>query len=283
MFRIRRFVVVAAAVALGGIGAVTAVMASSHGALFSPQKSVDIAAGQQIQGYSDVDMDWNLSGTITSTGMVTHSHEDDDFEWGWGMSGTMTSTKSFTQSNKVALAISMQFSVPLTSVVDLHSSGWGYGEIYKLYEFAQLTGKTPGEIQAMRTSGLGWGQIAQELGIKVNGGKVISGSKWFSGTVTGDLEDKGDHHNLGSIVSGRQWLSGTEKQGDQSEDKGWMKLQNTNGSAANNNNQGNNSSATKTFNPKVRVNSEGDTDDSQTNSRNESSTSRQNGSRNKRP
>ncbi len=247
MFKMRRLVIVAAAIALGGIGAITAAAASGAGALFSPQKSMSVVSNSGIQGYSDVDMDWNVSGTITSTGNYTGPHHDvdvdldwdisgtitstgtytgphhdvdGDLDWDisetitstgtytgphhdedgdldWDMSETLTSTESFTGSNRDAVEISTQYSVPLTSVVDLHNAGWGYGEIVKLYQFAQLTGKTAADIQAMRNSGLGWGEIAQALGIKVGegndhgkDGEVISGSGWMSGTVLGDAEMK---------------------------------------------------------------------------------------------
>ncbi|MCL4506514.1 MAG: hypothetical protein M1434_04750 [Chloroflexi bacterium] len=210
MFRIRRFVVVAAAVALGGVGAVT-VMASGAGAIFSPQKSVSVVPRNGVQGYSDIDNSWDMSGTITSTGSFTQSDHNDDMDMDWDVSGTMTSTNPYTHSNRVALSIALEFSVSVTSVVDLHNSGWGYGEIFKLYEFAQVSGKTPDEIQAMRTSGLGWGQIAQALGIKVgegNGhgkdGDVISGSEWLSGTVVGDPGKWREHDNEDSHGSSQQ-------------------------------------------------------------------------------
>jgi hypothetical protein len=107
------------------------------------------------------------------------------------MTGTPTSTPTstlpltltwpLTDAHKVVVAISSYFSVPVSNVVQLHDSGWGFGEIYKLYEYARLSGHTPEQIQAMRDAGMGWGNIAKALNIK-----------------------PGNHgDNLGGIMSGR--------------------------------------------------------------------------------
>jgi hypothetical protein len=42
-------------------------------------------------------------------------------------------------------------------VTALHDSGWGYGDIEKLYEMAKASGKSVTNIEAMRASGKGWG------------------------------------------------------------------------------------------------------------------------------
>ncbi len=93
------------------------------------------------------------------------------------VSGTVTSTNSLSASLKVANAIAKYFSVPVSDVVALHNSGWGYGEIFKLYQLAKDSGKTVDEIKAMRESGMGWGVIEHTLGLPPgNHGKNLGGA-----------------------------------------------------------------------------------------------------------
>ena len=104
-----------------------------------------------------------------------------------------TYTLTFSNSNKVAIDLSNYFSVSITSVVQLHEAGWGYGEIYRLYSYAEKTGKTPAEIQAMRDAGMGWGEIAKALNLAPgnagdNLGGVISGRNVT--TVTQTIKQK---------------------------------------------------------------------------------------------
>lgn len=91
-------------------------------------------------------------------------------------SSTITSTHSISRANPVAIAISMHYTLPVTQVVSLHNSGYGYGEIVKLYEFALVSGKTVTEVQQMRDSGMGWGQISNTLNLPRGAGKVTLGT-----------------------------------------------------------------------------------------------------------
>ncbi len=118
------------------------------------------------------------NGTLTTslTGTVT---------------STLTSTLPISVPTKIPNAItnyfsgtktvSGTFSVSASEVISLHLSGMGFGEIFKMYQLALLSGKTPDQVLAMRESGMGWGVIAKELKLKPG--------------------NKGD--NLGAAVSGR--------------------------------------------------------------------------------
>jgi hypothetical protein len=91
-------------------------------------------------------------------------------------SSTITSTTSITRANPVAVAISSYYTLPVSQVVALHNSGYGYGEIVKLYQFALVSGKAVSEVQQMRDSGMGWGQISKMLNLPRGVGKVTLGS-----------------------------------------------------------------------------------------------------------
>ena len=83
-------------------------------------------------------------------------------------------------SLKVATAIANKFGVAVSNVTALHNSGWGYGDIEKLYEMAKTSGKSVTDIEAMRASGKGWGEIAASLNTSVSGpdlnlGAILSG------------------------------------------------------------------------------------------------------------
>ena len=98
---------------------------------------------------------------------------------------TKASVNTKTNANadnslKVATAIANQFGVSVSDVTALHNSGWGYGEIVKLYEMAKASGKSVTDIEAMRASGKGWGEIAAMLNTSVSGlgynlGAIMSG------------------------------------------------------------------------------------------------------------
>jgi hypothetical protein len=118
-----------------------------------------------------------------------------------GATGTITSTVTLTGSQKIAVDIAQYFSgtVTATQVISLHNAGWGYGEIFKLYQLAQASGADPETIMGMRASGMGWGEIAraldQEPGNKgVNLGAAVSGRgiTWtITTTVSGDANPRG--------------------------------------------------------------------------------------------
>lgn len=130
---------------------------------------------------------------------------------GSSTTGTVSSTLMLTGSNKIATAISNFFggTISVTQVISLHNSGWGYGEIFRLYLLAQLSGKTPAEIQAMRDEDkMGWGVIARTLGLAPgnkgqNLGAAVSGrgiSTTISTTVPsgGRGKSKGNPHDNSS-------------------------------------------------------------------------------------
>jgi hypothetical protein len=196
MLHFKPIAVALTALTLGGIGAVAVAMASGGGGVHASAKGapVIVVVGSRHNEDTDLERESHETETITSTTTLTLSKEvddskendDHDVELESDMTGTVTSTHSL----KVAISIANFFSVPVTSVVELHGSGWGYGEIFKLYELARISGKSPDEIQAMRASGLGWGQIAKALNVKLGGGE--------------------DHVTLGGVISGHDEISGTQ-------------------------------------------------------------------------
>ncbi|MBI5032791.1 MAG: hypothetical protein HZB51_19880 [Chloroflexi bacterium] len=107
---------------------------------------------------------------------------------------TVTATTPITEANKVAAAIAKEFDVPVDDILKLHTEGWGYGEIVRLYEIAKASGKSVEEIEEMRKH-MGWGQIEHELNVKITG----------------------PDSNLGGIVSGR---ADKEKEKDVGSDNG---------------------------------------------------------------
>lgn len=169
---------VIAALAVLGLGGIGVVAAST---VQTPVADVNGSAGMR----SEHEVYVNDQG-----------NEDDDLTYRSDMTPTVTPTETtpftytfpFSNSNKVALDISSYFSVSITSVVQLHNAGWGFGEIYKLYSYADKTGKTPAEIQAMRDSGMGWGEIAKAL----------------------DLAPGNAGNNLGGVISGRNVTTDTQ-------------------------------------------------------------------------
>lgn len=111
-------------------------------------------------------------------------------------SGTQTVFLSGTQT------ITGTFSVSASDVISLHLSGMGFGEIFKLYQLALLSGKTPDEIQAMRESGLGWGVISKQLqlppGNKGNNlGAAVSGRGVASSPISTTLTTSTKQNNKG--------------------------------------------------------------------------------------
>ena len=173
----KKLVIAAVAVlGLGGIGVVAAStvqtpVADVNGSVGGQSKH-EVYVNDQGNGDDDLTYQSDMTPTVTPTETTPFTY-----------------TFPFSNSNKVALDISNYFSVSITSVVQLHDSGWGFGEIYKLYSYADKTGKTPVEIQAMRDSGMGWGEIAKALDLAPgnagdNLGGVISGRNVTTDTLT---------------------------------------------------------------------------------------------------
>jgi uncharacterized membrane protein YgcG len=105
------------------------------------------------------------------------------------MTSPLTSTRYFT-APRVAIAISNYFTVPVTQVVTLHTDGWGYGEIFKLYQLSLVSGRTVTEVKSLRDSGMGWGNIAKQLNVRpgnagVNLGAALSDRQVLAQTAQG--------------------------------------------------------------------------------------------------
>ena len=135
-------------------------------ALRNPANTLTNSASLPLNSVNDLESEDGVTSTIT---------------------GTITNTLTVTGTDKIIDAITKYFSGTLTNtvtvsdVVGLRDDGWGFGEIFKLYELAKESGKTPDEIKAMRDGGMGWGEIAKAL----------------------DLSPGNKGNNLGAAVSGR--------------------------------------------------------------------------------
>jgi hypothetical protein len=68
---------------------------------------------------------------------------------------------------KILEKYSERFGVDREILADLRAERLGYGEISHALVLSEKTGKTLDEIVAMRDTGKGWGQIADELGVKL--------------------------------------------------------------------------------------------------------------------
>ena len=120
---------------------------------------------------------------------------------GLAFTDTVTSTLDVTNSQKIAIDIAKYFSgtVTVTQVISLRNAGWGYGEIFKLYELAKESNKSPAVIMAMRAAGMGWGEIARSLDVApgnkgANLGAAVSG-RGAAGTqnaTAGTVANPGD-------------------------------------------------------------------------------------------
>ncbi len=142
----------------------------------------------------------DITGTITGTTTSTVTGT---------ITGTTTSTVSSTVPvagpNKIAGAITSYFSstAVIEEVLSMHASGMGFGEIFRLYQLALLSGETTDDIHAMRESGMGWGEIAHNLGVPpgnkgANLGAAVSGR---SETGGGKPENPGNSNGNGNKPS----------------------------------------------------------------------------------
>ncbi len=68
---------------------------------------------------------------------------------------------------KILEKYSERFGVDRDTLADLRAERLGYGEISHALVLSEKTGKTLDEIVAMRDAGKGWGDIADELGVKL--------------------------------------------------------------------------------------------------------------------
>lgn len=67
--------------------------------------------------------------------------------------------------------LAARYGVPYAEIMGWFCQGFGFGEIEIAYDLSGQTGLTVTEIFDLRKSGLGWGQIMQQLGVKGGGGK----------------------------------------------------------------------------------------------------------------
>jgi hypothetical protein len=101
---------------------------------------------------------------------------------------SVSGTEHVTGSQMIAGCIATLFEVPISDVVDLRVDGYGFGEIAKMYFFAQDAGLTVEEIIDLRELGMGWGEIARYVGLPPSNrdrklGQIISGRTPASGTL----------------------------------------------------------------------------------------------------
>jgi hypothetical protein len=68
----------------------------------------------------------------------------------------------------VAAAIAEYYKVTVAEVEAIKASGpnWGYGNIIKLYSFAQMANTAPAEIKQLRDAGLSWNAIASKFDLR---------------------------------------------------------------------------------------------------------------------
>jgi len=72
--------------------------------------------------------------------------------------------------SKILEKYAERFGIDIETLADLRARRLGYGEITNALVLSEMTEKSLDEIVAMRDSDKGWGQIADELGVKL--GKV---------------------------------------------------------------------------------------------------------------
>ena len=139
------------------------------------------------------------TGVLAASPVTSNSHPVGEEA---GSIPTISPTVSIT--NPVATAIANFFSsvvftptytVTVQSVLDLHASGMGYGEIATALFVAQASGKTFDQIMTMREQEEcgGWGCIIKELGLEIRrrdtnlgaimSGRVVTHTQPVAGTV----------------------------------------------------------------------------------------------------
>jgi len=120
---------------------------------------------------------------------------------GTGVTTTVTTTVTITGQQKIALAIAKEFSVTVASVMAVRDQGMGWGEVFKVFRLAKLTGKDVSEIITLRQDE-GWGQVFRSLGLKPglgtnNLGQAIKADK-------GDLSSTTPVSGTTSIVTDKK-------------------------------------------------------------------------------
>ncbi len=113
------------------------------------------------------------STTITTTDQTTTDTTADQTTTDSNVTDqpAIDTTPTVTEKdNQLADSISNKFNTIVTgqNVRDLRVSGMGYGSITITYAMAAVTGKSVSDITTMRQQGLGWGEIANQSGVKVS-------------------------------------------------------------------------------------------------------------------
>ena len=108
---------------------------------------------------------------------------------GLASTGAISGTQPVTGGNMIAGCIAALFQVPISDVVDLHSQGYGFGELAIAYALAEESGLTLEDILDLYQADMGWGEIAKYLGLLPsnrdrNLGRIVSGRVTVSGTVS---------------------------------------------------------------------------------------------------
>ncbi len=75
------------------------------------------------------------------------------------------------QESKILEKYGERFGVDIDTLADLRAQRLGYGEISHALVLSEMSGKSLNEIVAMREADKGWGQIADELGVKLGEAK----------------------------------------------------------------------------------------------------------------
>ena len=109
-----------------------------------------------VTGTATVTPTPTVTGTPTITGTVTVTPQPT------ATPGGTTCTESDPHPEATRLA--ERHGVPYEEIMGWFCAGFGFGEIDIAYSLAASTGRSVGAIFDMRTSGMGWGQIRQELG-----------------------------------------------------------------------------------------------------------------------
>ncbi len=111
------------------------------------------------------------TGTLTPTGTLTVT-----------VTPTPTPTPTLTPTpdgfvgctgvdpHPVGTSLAQKYGVSYEDIMSWFCQGYGFGEIDIAYDLSLQTGVTVEEIFALRQSGLGWGQIRQQLGVLPGGG-----------------------------------------------------------------------------------------------------------------
>jgi len=91
-----------------------------------------------------------------------------------GITTTVTTTVELTGQQKIALSIAKAFSVTVGDVMAVRNQDMGWGEVYKVFRLAQLTGKSTSAIVTLSQSE-GWGEIFRSFGLKPGQGRYNLG------------------------------------------------------------------------------------------------------------